>query len=120
MVRFSSQPSRATTNYRKKGLRRGEQVARIWTSNPSCLIGELPLGLSMKAVRRRWANLRPLMAFCLSVLFASAVALGAVPGDSLASSLSTYAFLAAVGALLAANLLTIFLPSRSGAEDDSD
>ena len=68
----------------------------------------------MKSVRRRWTGLRPLTVFCLSVLFASAAGLGAVPSNSLAGSVSTYAFLGAVAALLVANLFTIFRPPRSG------
>ncbi|MDG7008075.1 MAG: hypothetical protein JRN06_07500 [Nitrososphaerota archaeon] len=71
----------------------------------------------MKASGRRMSNLRPLIVFCMSVLFVSAVGLGAVRSSLLASSVSVFAFLVAVIGLLAANLFTIVRPPRSGDED---
>ena len=65
-------------------------------------------------------NLRPLIVFCMSVLFVSAVGLGAVRGSLLADSASALVFLAAVIGLLLANLLTIVRPPRSGDEDSSE
>ena len=65
-------------------------------------------------------NLRPLIVFCLSVLFASAAGLGAMSDNLLVGSISTFAFLSAVGGLLALNLLTIFRPPGSDDEDGSE
>lgn len=76
--------------------------------------------LTMTAAGRRMTNLRPLIVFCMSALFASAVGLGAVRSDLLAGSVSVLAFLAAVIGLLLANLLTIVRPPRSGDEDSSE
>ena len=74
----------------------------------------------MNAARRHRSSPRPLIVFCLSVLFASAAGLGWLPNDPLVGSLSTYAFLAAVVGLLGANLLTIFRPPGTGDEDSAN
>ena len=74
----------------------------------------------MKAARRNWTSLRPLIVFCLSVLFVSAVGLGAVSSSLLAGPAPAFAFLAAVIGLLAANLLTILRPPRSADRDSSE